>query len=98
MRTVRLLRLLPVRPAGSRREGRSYQNIAIVLKRIKRKARLKIKWVSVDFLPALREQAGWKPYLKIVHQYFPNAQIILDKFHLTYPPCRPTGQAGKTGR
>jgi transposase len=54
-------------------EGRSYQNVAKVLKKIKRKARLKIKWVSVDL---------WKPYLKIIHQYFPNAQIVLDKFHL----------------
>lgn len=24
----------------------------------------------------------WKPYLKIVRQYFPKAQIVLDKFHL----------------
>jgi len=63
-------------------EGRSYRNVASVLKKIKRHFRLKIKWVSVDFLPALWEQVGWKPYLKIVRQYFPNAQIVLDKFHL----------------
>jgi len=24
----------------------------------------------------------WKPYLKIVRQYFPKARIVLDKFHL----------------
>jgi len=54
-------------------EGRAYQNIAKVLKKVKRRVRLKVKWVSVDL---------WKPYLKIAHQYFPNAQIVLDKFHL----------------
>jgi len=54
-------------------EGRAYQNVAKVLKKIKRRVRLKIKWVSVDL---------WKPYLKIVRQYFPKAKIVLDKFHL----------------
>ena len=54
-------------------EGRSYRKVASVLKKIKRRLRLKIKWFSVDL---------WKPYLKIVHQYFPNAKIVLDKFHL----------------
>jgi len=54
-------------------EGRAYQNIAKVLKQIKRRVRLKVKWVGVDL---------WKPYLKIVHQYFPKARIVLDKFHL----------------
>ena len=54
-------------------EGRSYRNVASVLKRIKRHFRLKIKWVSVDL---------WKPYLKIIRQYFPKARIVLDKFHL----------------
>lgn len=54
-------------------EGRAYQNVARVLKKIKRRIRLKIKWVSVDL---------WKPYLKIVRQYFPKARIVLDKFHL----------------
>ena len=44
-----------------------------VLKKIRRRLRLKIKWVSVDL---------WKTYLKIVRQYFPQAQIVLDKFHL----------------
>ena len=54
-------------------EGRAYQNVAKVLKKIKRRFRLKVKWVSVDL---------WKPYLKIVRQYFPKARIVLDKFHL----------------
>jgi transposase len=54
-------------------EGRAYQNVAKVLKKIRRRVRSKIKWVSVDL---------WKPYLKIVRQYFPKAQIVLDKFHL----------------
>lgn len=54
-------------------EGRAYQNIAKVLKKIKRQIRLKVKWVSVDL---------WKPYLKIVRQYFPVAKIVIDKFHL----------------
>jgi len=54
-------------------EGRAYQNIAKVVKQIKRLVRLKVKWVGVDL---------WKPYLKIVHQYFSKARIVLDNFHL----------------
>ena len=56
-------------------EGRAYQNIAEVLKKVKHRVRLKIKWVSVD-----PDYSGL--YLKIVHQYFHQAKIVLDKFHL----------------
>jgi len=45
-------------------EGRFYKNVAKVLKKIRRRVRLQIKWVSVDL---------WKPYLKIVRRYFPKA-------------------------
>jgi len=54
-------------------EWRSYEKVARVLKKVKRHLRKKIKWVSIDM---------WKPYLKIARQYFPLAQIVLDKFHL----------------
>lgn len=42
-------------------------------KKIKRCTRAKIKWVSVDLC---------KPYLKVVRNYFPEARVVLDKFHL----------------
>lgn len=58
----------------------AYKKVASVLKKIKRKLRLKIKWVSLE--RSHWDVDLWKPYLKIVRQYFPKAQIVLDKFHL----------------
>jgi len=52
---------------------RRYKPVAEVIKKIPLKSRRKVRWVSTDM---------WKAYLKVAAKLFPNAEVVLDKFHL----------------
>lgn len=54
-------------------EDRRFNCLKTYFMKFKRKARLNVKHIVIDI---------YKPYMKLIQECFPNAQIIIDRFHL----------------
>lgn len=54
-------------------DNRKYTKLKLYFSRIPRKIRKKVKTICIDIYP---------PYIKLIREMFPNAEIIIDRFHI----------------